>query len=554
MIPATRYKLLVGGHPSGVALGEAPIVVGRSRTADVTVADPRVSRRHLELRVSGDQVLVRALDDAPPFSYEGRARRTADVSLGGRFVIGDTVLSIESATTGRPTNTATRTKRGGLADEARALSAIVELSTVLDGCEDAAAAGLAVQRWAVAHLGSTGCRITEKAGAEPLAFRLGDGERSLVVELPDRASPIVRALAAVAARQLASRLTALARVETVTADNRSLRAAAVGSAREFLGTSPAAEQVAGRIAKLARSDATALILGESGTGKTFAARLIHEASARAREPLRILNCAAIPENLFEAELFGAERGAFSGAVSARVGAFEAVGRGTLVLDEIGELDASGQAKLLQAIEERHFERLGSNRSLRLEARVLAATNRDLAAMIEEGTFRRDLYFRISVVTLTVPALRERAKDVPLLAKRILDDLAPNAGRRVDGFTRAALDVLTAYEWPGNVRELRNVVEHAIVLGDERLIGPDDLPERLLARSSLAPSSRPGRLAPDADGPHDMVRLPARLDWVEAQAIAAALHATGGNRTKAAEILGINRVTLQNKLGPQKRRV
>src|SRR5690606_22700752 len=157
----------------------------------------------------------------------------------------------------------------------------------------------------------------------------------------------------------------------------------------------------------ARSDSTALILGESGTGKTFAARLIHEASARAKEPLRLLNCAAIPRDLPEAELFGAERGAFSGAVSARVGAFAAVASGTLGLDEIGDLGATGQAKLRHAIEERRCERLGSTRPFRLDARILAATNRDLSAMVEEGTFRRDLFFRIAVVTLTVPPLRER---------------------------------------------------------------------------------------------------------------------------------------------------
>lgn len=537
----------------GIPLSEAPIVVGRSRKADVTVDDPRVSRRHLEVRLVGDSVHVRALEDTPPFVYEGRARRMAELSAGAKVIIGDTVISISgSAAAALPIHTATRTKRGGIADEARALSAIVALSTELDACDDAGASELTVRRWATTHLGATACLVTAEAPDEGLAFPLGTDDRSLAIRFREGPSPIVIGLAEVAARQLGSRLRDLSRVAGIAAENRSLRSMAVGSAREFLGSSRSAENVATRIAKLARSDSTALILGESGTGKTFAARLIHESSARANEPLRILNCAAIPENLFEAELFGAERGAFSGAVAARIGAFEAVGKGTLVLDEIGELDAAGQAKLLQAIEEKRFERLGSNRTLRLEARVLAATNRDLGAMIEEGTFRRDLYFRISVVTLTVPPLRERAKDVTMLAERLLADLAPTAGRRVEGFSKAALEVLRAYDWPGNVRELRNVVEHALVMGDDRLIGPDDLPERLTAVGGASPPLPRDGSARSDDARGGTLRVPARLDWVEAQTIAAALEVTGGNRTKAAAILGINRVTLQNKLGPQKR--
>ena len=488
---------------------------------------------------------MRAFEEAPTFVYEGRARRSAELAAGGRIVIGDTVLTISpAAPRAAPVHTATRTRRGGIADEARALSAVIELSTELDTCDEHGAAELTVRRWATTHLGATACRIATEESEADVAFPIGGDERRLALRFRDEPSDIVLGLAAVAARQLGSRLVGLSRAFGLVSENRSLRTAAVGSAREFLGSSRSAELVATRIAKLARSDSTALILGESGTGKTFAARLVHEASARSKEPLRILNCAAIPETLFEAELFGAERGAFSGAVAARVGAFEAVGKGTLVLDEIGELDAAGQAKLLHAIEEKRFERVGSNRSLRLEARILAATNRDLGAMVEEGSFRRDLFFRVSVVTLTVPPLRERREDIPMLAERLLADLAPTAGRRVDGFEKATLEILCGYDWPGNVRELRNVVEHGLVMGEQRLLGPDDLPERLTTTAG------PGASADDAGGA--TLKIPARLDWVEAETIAAALRATSGNRTKAAVILGINRVTLQNKLGPQKR--
>jgi DNA-binding NtrC family response regulator len=213
----------------------------------------------------------------------------------------------------------------------------------------------------------------------------------------------------------------------------------------------------------------------------------------------------------------------------------------VLLDEIGELPLSSQAKILRVLEERSFERIGSNRPLRLEARVLVATNRDLAAMVEEGTFRQDLFYRIAVVKLRVPALRERGEDLIPLAQRVLSDLVTSTGRRVDGFSAEALAVIRAYAWPGNVRELKNAIERALVVGDGRLIEPSDLPETLHG----APAPQP------ADAM--IIRLPARIDWVEERTIAAALHATGGNQTQAAALLGISRSTLRRKLnldGPQ----
>jgi DNA-binding NtrC family response regulator len=251
----------------------------------------------------------------------------------------------------------------------------------------------------------------------------------------------------------------------------------------------------------------------------------------------VLNCAAIPESLLEAELFGHERGAFTGAVSARVGAFEAAAGGTLLLDEIGELGLTSQAKLLRVIEERRFERIGSNRSIALTARILAATNRDLQAMVAAGTFRGDLFFRISVVNLRVPSLRERGDDVVLLANRLLTDLAASAGRRVRAFSPRALDAIRAYPWPGNVRELRNAIEHALVLGEGDVIEPSDLPGAIVGAA----------LAHEQPADADTVKLPATLALLEERAIAAALRATGGNRTRAAALLGINRVTLYKKL-------
>ncbi len=312
-----------------------------------------------------------------------------------------------------------------------------------------------------------------------------------------------------------------------------------GGLGALLGTSAAAQRVARLVARLATSDTSVLIEGETGTGKSFVARLIHQASARAGEPFRALNCAAIPESLLEAGLFGHEKGAFTGAVVARAGAFEDVGQGTLFLDEIGELSPGSQAKLLQVLEERRFERLGSNRTLRLGARVLAATNRDLDRHVRDGRFRSDLLFRFSVVRLRLPALRERPEDVPALARALLAELSARAGRRVEGVGPRAMATLQRYAWPGNVRELRNVLEHALVFCDGPVIDVGDLPEALRGEGR-------GEAAAAGDGACP-VELPARLDWLERQAIDAALRATGGNMTRAAGVLGIARATLYRKI-------
>jgi DNA-binding NtrC family response regulator len=296
------------------------------------------------------------------------------------------------------------------------------------------------------------------------------------------------------------------------------------------------------IARLAASDVVALVQGETGVGKTFAARLIHESSARAQGPLRIVNCAAIPEALVEGELFGHERGAFTGAVAQRIGVFEAAGQGTVLLDEIGELPLASQAKLLHVLEDRVFQRVGGTRPVALAARVLAATNRDLEAMMEAGTFRRDLFFRVSAVRVSIPPLRERGDDLPLLARRILTDLGASSARRIDGMSDAALAVIRAYAWPGNVRELRNVLEHAVVLGEGRTVELDDLPPAVRAAAAAAAPV----VSPSAAGT-PMIELPANLAVLEKRAIEEALKVTGNNKTHAAAILGINRVTLYKKL-------
>jgi two-component system, NtrC family, response regulator AtoC len=436
----------------------------------------------------------------------------------------------------------------------------------LDRAHDDATIGHALSGWARSEGAEaarvvTGDALVAEAALAPLAKGQGDivitpsaneanGTRDVAVpahtSVPGaavflgvpaaRVDDALRRLFAVSGRIVASALARVALERSLTDEADSLRALAIGSARAFLGHSQAATEVGRLVGRLAGADATALVLGESGTGKSFVARLIHEASARKSQPFRVLNCAAIPETLVESELFGHERGAFSGAVAAHAGAFESAGRGTILLDEIGELSLASQAKLLRVLEERRYERVGSNRSQTMEARVLAATNRDLASMVEKGTFRQDLFFRISVVSIRIPPLRERGDDIVLLANQMLADLGKTAGRRVTGFSPAAIDVLKTHPWPGNVRELRNAIEHALVLGEGQRIEPRDLPETTRAGGSMAAGM---------DG--DAVRLPAKLEWLEQRAIEVALRVTNGNRTKAAAILGINRVTLYKKL-------
>ncbi len=356
------------------------------------------------------------------------------------------------------------------------------------------------------------CKISESA--------VGDSFRRMLV---------------VAGRLFGSSISRVRKLEVAEGEVASLRAISFGSARAFLGTSPAARRVADLVPRLAASDVSVLLDGETGVGKTFVARLIHEAGPRRAEPLRVVNCAAIPENLAEAELFGHERGAFTGAVAARAGAFEAAAKGTLVLDEIGELSLAVQSKLLRVLEDRTFERVGSNRAMTVQARIVCASNRNLEKMISEKKFRSDLFFRISVVRMTVPPLRERGDDLVLLAQQLLADASQHAGRRITGFSAAALKAIREYSWPGNVRELRNAVDHAVALGEGTVVAAGDLP-----------IGQP--VAAEQSDDLDTLRLPLDLESAERRIIEAALRHTGGNRVKAAVLLGISRQTLYNKLG------
>jgi transcriptional regulator with GAF, ATPase, and Fis domain len=343
---------------------------------------------------------------------------------------------------------------------------------------------------------------------------------------------------------------------------------------DFVGRSAAAIRVLDFVKRVAPADATILLGGESGSGKEMVARAIHRASRRAKGPCVAVNCAALTETLIESELFGHEKGAFTGATDKKAGRFEMADRGTLFLDEVGELPLGLQTKFLRVLEERRFERVGGQKAIDVDVRVVAATNRDLAEMVKRGTFREDLYYRLSVIHVEVPPLRERLDDVPLLAEHFLARFRTQAARRITGFSPEALAVMTRYAWPGNVRELRNAIERAIVLGDRDQIMAPDLPPQLLAQgqpirartssptpplgssisTSVAAVPTPPPMPPVNvtidHTPPAIAHKPAvarSLRELEREGILAALAATGGNKAQAAAILEIDRSTLYKKL-------
>ena len=301
-----------------------------------------------------------------------------------------------------------------------------------------------------------------------------------------------------------------------------------------IGTSPAFRRMMALVEQVADSSATVLIQGESGTGKELVARAIHERSARRHRPFVAVNCAALPETLLESELFGYERGAFTGATGRKEGRFELADGGTLFLDEVADLSPVTQPKILRVLQEGEFERLGGTRSLRVDVRIVAATNQDLAQMVRDKRFREDLYYRLNVITITVPPLRERREDIPVLAQHFLRVYAAKNNRRLEGFTDEARRRLEGYSWPGNVRELENVVERGVVLARGTHIDVGDLPEEVAGATPLPE----GVLT---------VRIGTPLAEVEQRLLEATLRATRNNKTLTARLLGIDPRTVARKL-------
>ena len=312
----------------------------------------------------------------------------------------------------------------------------------------------------------------------------------------------------------------------------------------MLGDSPQMQDIFNRIRRVAPTQATVLIEGESGTGKELVARALHSLSPRSNRKFVAVNCAALSPQLMESELFGHEKGSFTGAMQRRIGRFEEADGGTLFLDEIGEIDIPTQVKLLRVLAERSIERVGSNTSIPVNVRVIAATNRNLAAMVAEGTFRLDLYQRLNVISLNLPPLRERRGDIVLMANAFARELSQHNGKAPMNLNRPALELLRQYNWPGNVRQLRTAVEHGVVMGSGDTITPADLPEYLLAEN--APPAPDDKKSGSID--FELETAPSlNLKYIEQRAICMALQRTAGNRSTAAELLGINRRTLQRKM-------
>ena len=308
----------------------------------------------------------------------------------------------------------------------------------------------------------------------------------------------------------------------------------------IVGDSDAMQKVYSLIEKVADSDSTVLVLGESGTGKELVARTIHYNSSRSDKPLVPINCGAIPESLLESELFGHEKGAFTGAYSARAGRFELANCGTIFLDEIGDMSPSLQVKLLRVLQERQFERVGGTKTIKVDVRVITATNQDLEKAVVEKKFREDLYYRINVIPITVPPLRERVGDVPLLVNHFLDVFSRKKGKRIEGISDEAMSLLLAYQWPGNVRELENLVERMIILKRDGVINVSDLPDKFA-------SVRERAVLNTVIIPEQGINLESLVNEFENKLITQALEKAAGVKSKAAHLLQMNRTTLVEKM-------
>jgi len=320
----------------------------------------------------------------------------------------------------------------------------------------------------------------------------------------------------------------------------------------LIGKSAPMQQVGELVTQVAPTRATVLIEGESGTGKELVAHAIHQLSGRPADQLLVVNCAALSPQLLESELFGHEKGAFTGASQKRIGRFEQADGGTIFLDEIGEIDQATQVKLLRVLSERTIERVGSNKPVKVDVRVIAATNKNLRELVSKGEFREDLYFRLNVVRVLMPTLRERQEDIVILAQAFLREFSAENHKELKALADDAMALLRSYPWPGNVRELRTAIEHGVVMSNESTIEGRHLPSFLTSPESLAPAPAPRRNGQDGKtSQKEEIPLASEQEFnlhvLELHAIRRALVHTDNNRTDAAHLLGISRRTLQRKL-------
>jgi two-component system response regulator HydG len=536
-----RQLVLVCNSPSSdqriVALPRAPLTLGRSRDCDIVVRDPRVSRRHVVFEQTPEGCTLRRREEAAPVYVNHREVDSAVLRAGDLVRIGTCCMVLVEAGDEAPVTPLWDGER--IEHELRwwlqGFADVIGSELCWRGDQSAADAGApAVTAFDIRQTAVAQGTLLEAAIPSGALAAVRVTLRQPAAEVTPFILRLFGAIASVCG-VVALERSAAATIEVKPCARPSLPSPSNGRS-QYIGDSAAAQRLKRLIGRIAPTQATVLLVGESGTGKSLVARLLHDQSARAGRPFHVVNCAAIPESLIESELFGHTRGAFTGAVDTRAGAFEVAGDGTIFLDEVAELPLTSQAKLLRVLEERSFQRIGSSRQQSMEARIIAATNGNLKRMVEEGRMRPDLYYRLSVVRVEIPMLRERGDDVILIAEHLLHELALRNGRAVAGFSPGAMETIRAYGWPGNVRELRNAIETAVVLGEGRWIEAGDLSITVGTQLALV----------DEDD-ENMVQLPMSLAKLETKAIKAALLATSGNRTRAASLLGINRVTLYKKL-------
>ncbi len=317
----------------------------------------------------------------------------------------------------------------------------------------------------------------------------------------------------------------------------------------LIGTSKAMMDVLSLVEKVADTDSTILILGKSGTGKEMIARAIHYNSARANNLLVPVNCGAIPEELLESELFGHVKGAFTGAIAPRAGRFELANHGTIFLDEIADMSPRLQVKLLRVLQEKEFEAVGSEKTVRVDVRVIAATNKELEELVRQKKFREDLYYRLNVIPIKIPPVSERREDIPLLLNHFIEKYNRQKGRNIEGISDEAMEILMEYPWPGNVREIENLVERIVVIKGSGVVGTGDIPEKI--RRQIMQPAPPGVLRDaEPDYPGDLKEA---IEKLESHMIEKALSMSGGNKEAAANLLGIKRTTLVEKIKRKKRK-
>jgi DNA-binding NtrC family response regulator len=572
--------LVVDGPWNGCAIGLEPVehVLGRDPGCDLAVPDTTLSRRHLRVAPTNDGWEAEDMGSRNGTRLNDQPLTRARLRDGDRLQVGRSVFRFDEADA-PPVLAEVAAETSVIAAEtgssetgAGELPALLALADALLAAGDeeefltrlcswlraqtSAARAVVFRRrtgelHAHAGYGASGreppramvlpaVAVAAARDGKALWMMAGGGTSvvpvgepaGLVVVLPGIAAPAPERLRFLAcAGHLAAGLWASqGRIGSLHA-----RVAELGDG-DLVVVSPAMRAVVDFVDRAAAVDSTVLLLGESGTGKEVLARALYRRSKRAGGPFVAVNCAAISTSLLESELFGHERGAFTGAVARKPGRFELADGGTLLLDEVAELSPEAQAGLLRVLEERTLMRLGGTRPVAVDVRVIAATHVPLKEAVAAGRFREDLYYRLSVLVTVIPPLRERRDDIEALARHFLDRLVRGAPRRVGGIAPAALDALTAYRWPGNVRELRNVIEHAVMLGTGDVIEVDDLPPEIRGSHPVP--------APVAG---EQVTLPQPFDELERHNLLAALAVTGGNKTRAARLLGIDRVTLYNRL-------